>query len=395
MTSAPPGACALEVAITARPNTSTGLTGTSRRAFLVGSFALGGAAALGACGSDGIRRAGTGVSPTSADGRGGLTVLIWPRAEHLSLIDAFTKATGTPVRVEIAGSDTAVHDRLVAADRSGRYDLVVTGGASFANLVEQKLIETIDHAAIPGYAGLSPSLFELPYDPGLVHSVPMIIGTTGIMWDRSALPGGAPDWGSFLTAAARPGVSGRVSAFDDGSSLEGIVVWADGTTLSSLDGAGITKAQDAVLERLAPHLRCLDNCPAQQLLDGKVVLAQIANGDARSVLLEQPDRFGWALGAPRTERWIDAWAMAKGTTHREEANALLDFVLQPANATTTTTELGFDTGVELSRNDVPALPLADMIRFTPEQVTTMEPDSSDDLDPQEARFIERVRQAIP
>jgi spermidine/putrescine transport system substrate-binding protein len=181
-------------------------------------------------------------------------------------------------------------------------------------------------------------------------------------------------WGDFLTTAAKDGVSGQVSILGAPGDVTGIVFWRDGIDWNTTDPTDLDHAETVLIEELAPHIKAFDSYPGVTLLAGEYVLCQAWNGDARVAVMEDPERYIWGLGAPKTELWVDTWAILKSATHVDAAYAWINNILDPAVSAKEIEWHGYDTAVLGTRELLPAdLPAPELIYFTEEEKSRLAP----------------------
>ena len=74
------------------------------------------------------------------------------------------------------------------------------------------------------------------------------------------------------------------------------------------------------------------------------------NGDARQGSAvedagDDPSKYTWGLGAPKTELWMDNWAIVKGAKNLDAAYDFINFILDPGNSAKDLAFHGYNTGV--------------------------------------------------
>src|SRR5690606_27486685 len=55
-------------------------------------------------------------------------------------------------------------------------------------LIDEKLLEKIDHANLPNFGNLDPDFIGLPFDPGNDYTIPYQWGTVGIGYNTEKVP---------------------------------------------------------------------------------------------------------------------------------------------------------------------------------------------------------------
>src|SRR5205823_12808193 len=173
----------------------------------------------------------------------------------------------------------------------------------------------------------------------------------------------------FFDVASQPRVSGKVSVLEVPADLVGLVFWRDDIDWHTTKQADLDYAQRMLLGELAPHISAFDSYPGTAMLEGAYVLSQAWNGDVRPVVIEDPERYKWVLGGPKTELWIDTWAILANAQHPEAAHAWINEILDPRISAREMNFHGYNTGVRGVENFLPKNTKGrDMVFFTAEQL---------------------------
>jgi spermidine/putrescine transport system substrate-binding protein len=164
---------------------------------------------------------------------------------------------------------------------------------------------------------------------------------------------------------------------DDPSELVGPYFWSRDVSWSTTDPAQLDAAEKYVVDNLAPHLASFDSKPGSGAIPtAQNALIQAYNGDARLGITtsKDPSRWQWVLPGPRTELWMDNWAIVAGAEHPEAAHAFINTMLDPKNALKELSYIGYNTGTVGIEDEARKLnlPRLDMIFYNPSQVATME-----------------------
>jgi spermidine/putrescine transport system substrate-binding protein len=353
-----------------------------------------GAAALGlsawACrGSGGSGEAGLG---------GQLAVYTWAEYHSPENVSAFADATGLTVTFDIFESNEAMLAKLELAGPAAGYDVVVPNTSFVPLMVARGLLARLDHARIPHLANQEEWLVRMKNgpqgDPDGAYTVVKDWGSTGFIYDTTVIDGELSGWADFVQAAARPGVSRRVSLLPSPAEVAGAVFWRDGIPPDTVDPGHLDHAERVLLADVAPHVKAFDVYPALGMLGGEYALAQCWNGDARKAVIDAPDRLRWVLGAPKTNLWVAVFAVLAGAPHPEAAHAFIDYMLQPDVSAREVVFTGNATGVKGVEAALPAdLPARDVIFFTEAERARLVPEVVNEAQPRLVDIYNKVRLA--
>jgi spermidine/putrescine transport system substrate-binding protein len=369
----------------------------SRRRVLSAAALGGGAALLAARGGSSKGGAAGSAGPKVDDkskATGGpvedaLSIYSWGDYDDPELLKEFTAKEGPKITVDAFGSNEELIAKLVAAKGTSGYDIVVPTGVFIPQMVKNGLLMRLNKDLIPNLSHMDPAYMGRSWDPQNDHSICKAWGTTGFVYDKTAIKRELKTWSDFLDCAQKE-ASGKVSLLDDPGEITGMYYWANGIDWNTTEKAHIDAAEDFIVNKLAKHVAAFDSYPGTGSMPaGKNTLIQIWNGDCRQGILESknPDKWQWVLGAPTTELWMDNWAVSASAKHPEAAHKFINFVLEPDNALKELDYTGYPTGAKDIEEKAKAaeFELLDMVFFTPEQVATMK---DAELNSAQARTVE-------
>jgi spermidine/putrescine transport system substrate-binding protein len=303
-----------------------------------------------------------------------LYLYTWGQYDNPTTFTAWKKATGFAVQIGSYDSNEALIAKLELAKGTAGYDIVVPTGGYIPEMVAKGLLMPIDHKKLPNFKNLDPALLNFAWDKGNKYSIPKDFGTTGYIYDKTVITRKMTSWQDFVDAAKLPQVSGRVSLLDDPDDVIGIPMWIQGIDWNTTDLSKVRAANNWLIKNLAPHVKNLDSYPGATggLVNGSYVLSQAWNGDARQALVQNPKRFAWVVPTPKTEVWVDCWALAKGAKNVDTAHAFINYVIDPYVSANEMQYTGYNTAVANVKKYLPKnTPQTGAIFLTPAQEKRM------------------------
>jgi spermidine/putrescine transport system substrate-binding protein len=333
----------------------------SRRTFLGGSLAaVAGMALLAGC---------------SSKSKPGLNIYTWGDYDDPDVIKQFGKQFGHKVTMDSFGSNEEMVAKLAAAKGTSGYDIIVPTGVFIPQLAAGNLVEPLDHSKLPNLSNVDPMFLDLEWDKGNVYSVPKDWGTTGYVYDKTKISREMSTWQDFIDVGMGE-ASGRTSVLDDPSDVLGIYLWAKDIDWNTTDKAHLDACEDFMVNQFAKHIKAFDSFPGGEAIpQGQHALMQVWNGDARLGIMESddPDKWVWVLPGPKTEIWMDTWAIAKGAPHIDAAHTFINHILDPEISLKELSYNGYHTGVKDIEETARAqgFERLEMVFFTPEQLSTM------------------------
>jgi spermidine/putrescine transport system substrate-binding protein len=351
----------------------------TRRHFLAGSAVamFSSSVLLAACGGGTETGGDTGGGPSAGgEVEDQLNFFHWAEYDDPEVFKDFEKQFGATTKIDIYASNEEAIAKLVAAQGTSGYDIVVPTGVFIPQMVQNNLLEELNLDLIPNFENLEEIYRNQPWDPNNKHSVCKDWGSTGWLIDRSKVKGEIKTWGDFGDVAMGE-ASGATSVLDTPGDLAAIYFWANGINWATTEEKYLDQAEDYVVNKLAPHIKAYDSYPGIALTEGKYALSQAWNGDARQGLLQtkEPDRYEWGLGAPVTELWMDNWCIVTGAQHPNAAHAWINYILDPKVSLKDLAYHGYNTGIAGVQEEAEAagFEFLDLVFFSDEQVKTMDP----------------------
>ena len=270
-----------------------------------------------------------------------LNIYSWPDYFAQDDLTAFGKASGVTANIATYNANEIMFAKLNSPAGAG-FDIVIPSSGWIRQLAQRKLIREIDHDRLD-LGALDKSLLNRDFDPGNKYSIPKDWGVLGVVYDPAAVGGEIRTWQDFLDAGAKPGVSGRVRLTKSASETLGPALWIAGKDWNKASEDEIRAAGDQMRD-FAKHVKTFAAFDPAALASGAIVLAQANQAAARNALIQNP-KLKWVVPGPRSEIWIDNYAIASGATNLDAAYDFLKFFLKPDVQVRETEYLGYPAAI--------------------------------------------------
>lgn len=344
----------------------------TRRGFVTAGVVAGGGVLLTACTSGGPSEA---VQATGGDLEDKLVIYTWGDYDNPEVLDAFTTEFGPSIQLDSFASNEEMIAKLVAANGTGGYDIVVPTGTFIPQMIENDLLLPLNRDLLPNLEHMDPAFLGMAWDPENEYSICKAWGTTGYVYDTTKITRELTTWQDYIDTAMNE-ASGQASLLDDPAGLTGLYFWSKDIDWNTTDEADLNACEDFLVNELASHIAAFDSYPGGQAIpQSTYALMQSWNGDARIGILasSEPDKWKFVLPGPATELWMDNWAIAGGAPHPEAAHAFLNYVMDPAVQLQQVEYIGYHTGalgIEEAASDA-GLEMLDLVFFSEDQIATM------------------------
>lgn len=266
-----------------------------------------------------------GSTGARAAAAGELNLFGWSEYVPQTVIDAFTRATGTKVNFETYASNEEMIAKLVAAH--GRYDVIQPSDYAVEAMVRQHLLAPLDRAKLPNLKNLDPAFLRLPHDPEQRYSIPYMSGTVGICVNTEKVKEPIKGYRDVFQARYR----NRIVVVNDSREIVTWALYAQGLPINTITRENLAKVRPLLADWLRLVKVFDSDSPKTPLLNGDVDLGVIWSGEA-AALWKQNKKFAYIIPAEGAHRFIDTLAIPANARNKDGAHQFLDFILRPETA---------------------------------------------------------------
>jgi len=325
----------------------------SRRAILAGAGGTAAALALAAC-STGETEAPAAATDTSDKDKS----LKW--ANWAAYIDedddgnyptllAFEEKTGIKVEYLVDVDDNnsyygKVKDQLALGQDIGA-DTVCLTDWMVSRLISLGYTQKLDHKNIPNIANLVTDLSNPDFDPGRDYSLPWQGGFAGLCWNTEKVPNGL----KTVSDLWDPALNGRVGVLSEMRDTIGLIMMEQGIDISGDFGtpefqAAIDVFQEQVDSGQIRNVK--GNSYLEDLASEDTLAAIVWSGDI-SVLNAEAGGEKWKFVIPESGGtiWNDNFVVPIGSSHKKNAEELMNYYYDPAVAAEVAAWVNFITPV--------------------------------------------------
>ena len=267
----------------------------------------------------------------------------WGNYIDPELIKEFEAETGIQVVYETFDSNDAMEAKLKQGGT--RYDIVFPSESSITKLVNQNLLQKLDHSKIKGLENISPFLLNSPVDKGNQYTIPYFWGTVGIMVNTKYIdPESIQTWSDLW----KEDFKNKVLVLDGNREALGMALQSLGYSLNSKNEDELLAAEQK-LKELKPNVRAVLNEEIKTMM--KLEEAPIGmgySGDAAAVA-EENLNVQYILPKDGSAVWTDNFAIAHTAVNVEGAYAFINFMLRPENAARNAAFVGYSTPNEKAK----------------------------------------------
>jgi spermidine/putrescine transport system substrate-binding protein len=267
------------------------------------------------------------ATATLAAAEGELQLYNWGNYTSPELLAKFETETGIKVTVtDYDSNDVAL--AKVEAGGSG-FDLVVPSANYVPIWIEKGLVVPLDDSKLSNKGNIAPEWKDVSWDPGRVHTVPWLWGSTGIAVNTKVYTGDINTSAVFLEVP--PELVGKINVVPEMNDIVSMATMYVGGEPCSEDAEIMKKARDVLLAA-KPNWISMDYGATERLSNSDWAGSVNWNGSTMRARLNTNGDVQYGYPKEGYPLFMDSVALLKDATNVEEAYKFLDFIMVPENA---------------------------------------------------------------
>lgn len=272
----------------------------------------------------------------------------WGEYTGENIIADFEKETGATVIQENFDSNEQMYIKVANKEP---YDLLVPSDYMIERLIQEDLLQKLDHSKLTCMDKLADAVKGLPYDPDNEYSVPYFWGTVGIVYDKTKVDIKDLEeegFGIFLDEKYK----GDVYLYDSERDSFMMALKALGYSMNTTDEQEIQEAYEWLVQ-------CVETMDTEIVTDeiidnmaqGRKALGLIYSGDATYVM-DENENMGYYMPKNGTNLWSDAMVIPKNAKNPELAHAFINYASDYAGAYDNSSYVGYTSANQEVMDDI-------------------------------------------
>lgn len=277
-----------------------------------------------------------------------LHIYNWGEYTGENIISDFEEETGATVVQENFDSNEQMYIKVANKEP---YDILVPSDYMIERLIQEDLLQKLDHSKLTCMDKLADSVKGLPYDPNNEYSVPYFWGTVGIVYDKRKVDVKDLEeegFGIFLNEKYK----GDVYLYD--SERDSFMM-----ALKTLGYSMNTTNEQEIQEAYEWLVQCVETMDTEIVTDeiidnmaqGRKALGLIYSGDATYVM-DENENMGYYMPKSGTNLWSDAMVIPKNAKNPELAHAFINYASDYAGAYDNSSYVGYTSANQEVMDDI-------------------------------------------
>lgn len=261
----------------------------------------------------------------------------WGEYTGENIIRNFEEETGATVVMENFDSNEQMYIKVVNGES---YDILVPSDYMIQRLIQEDLLQKLDHSKLDCMDLLTEDVKGLPYDPKNEYSVPYFWGTAGIVYDKTKVDIKDLEeqgYNIFLNEKYKS----DIYLYDSERDSFMMALKALGYSMNTENEKEINEAYEWLVkcvQTMEPEIvtdEIIDN-----MAQGRKALGLIYSGDATYVVSEN-ENMGYYLPETGTNLWSDAMVIPKNAKNPELAHAYINYATNYEGAYDNSSYVGY------------------------------------------------------
>ena len=226
------------------------------------------------------------------------------------------------------------------ANNTYTYDIVVPSDYYIDRLIQEGRAEKLDKSKMPNVANLDPQYLNPIYDPGNQYSVPYMVGTIGILYNKAKT--GVEEEDVTFGMLFDPKYKGQMFMLDSVRDALGAALIHLGYSVNSTNLQELEEAKNLLIKQKPLVQAYITDEMVDKMVAGEGLLTLAYSGEAAYALsLDENDELSYAVPKEGSNKWVDGFVVLKTGKQKDLAMKFIDFMCSQDVAQRNMIETGY------------------------------------------------------
>lgn len=253
-----------------------------------------------------------------------------------AIIEEFEEQYNCKVIYDEFDSNESMYVQI--ANDSYTYDLVVPSDYMIDRLIQEDRLVKLDKSLIPNIENIDQSYLNPVYDPGNKYSIPYMVGTVGIMYNKAKL--GIKEENISYNMLFDKKYEGQIFMLDSVRDALAVALIQLGYSVNETDLSKLEEAKNLLIKQKPLVQAYITDEMVDKMIAGEGLMTLAYSGEAAYAMSQNSD-LSYAVPTEGSNRWVDGFVVLKTGKQQELAMQFINFVCQPDIAQRNMTETGY------------------------------------------------------
>lgn len=252
-----------------------------------------------------------------------------------TVIDEFEQQYNCRVIYDEFDSNESMYVQI--ANDSYTYDLVVPSDYTIDRLIQEDRVVKLDKSLIPNIGNIDSSYLNPVYDPNNDYSIPYMVGTVGILYNKSI---NVDEKDVSYDMLFDQKYKGQIFMLDSVRDALGVALINLGYSVNETDSAKLEEAKDLLIKQKPLVQAYITDEMVDKMIAGEGLMTLAYSGEA-AYAMSQSDELTYAVPKEGSNKWVDGFVVLKTGQQQELAMKFINFMCQPEIAQRNMIETGY------------------------------------------------------
>ena len=226
------------------------------------------------------------------------------------------------------------------ANNTYTYDIVVPSDYYIDRLIQEGRAEKLDKSRIPNAANLDGQYLNPVYDQGNNYSIPYMVGTIGILYNKAKT--GVEEEDVTFGMLFDKKYKGQIFMLDSVRDALGAALIHLGYSVNSTDEKELEEAKNLLIKQKPLVQAYITDEMVDKMVAGEGLLTLAYSGEAAYALsLDENDELSYAVPKEGSNKWVDGFVILKTGKQKDLAHKFIDFMCSQDIAQRNMIETGY------------------------------------------------------
>ncbi len=257
-----------------------------------------------------------------------------------TIIEEFEEQYGCKVIYDEFDSNESMYVQI--SNDSYTYDVVVPSDYAVDRLIKEDRVVKLDKSLIPNIANIDKTYLNPVYDKENEYTVPYMVGTVGILYNKSI---GVDEKDVSINMLFDEKYKGQIFMLDSVRDALGIALKKLGYSMNESDSAKLEEAKDLLIQQKPLVQAYITDEMVDKMIAEEGLMTLAYSGEA-AYAMSQSDKLTYAVPKEGSNKWVDGFVVLKTGKQQELAMKFINFMCQPEIAQRNVVETGYVSPVK-------------------------------------------------
>ncbi len=253
-------------------------------------------------------------------------VIVYNWGEYINpeVLTMFEEETGIDVIYEEYETNEIMYPKIQS--KAIAYDVVCPSDYMVQRMIKNNLLAEINFKNVPNIKYIDSIYLEQSrqFDSQNKYSVPYLFGTVGILYNKTMVDEPVDSWSILWDDKYKDNILMQDSVRD----AFGITLKYLGYSLNSTDLDELEAAKNMLIKQKPLVQAYVIDQVRDKMIGNEAALGVIYSGEALYTQMENQN-LEYVIPKEGSNLWIDSWVIPKNATHKENAEAFINFLCRP------------------------------------------------------------------